>query len=113
LGQDNNFIIKTYRLVSLDIHLVNNSTQNRNSFILDIEEQKVLNPNISAFGAFFELVSPKADTTFNTFLPQLSTYTFRSDYFNDNTNAGFTDTVNFYKTIKLGVADTTVSITNP
>ena len=110
LGQDNDFNIKTFRFVSLGIHLVNNSTQNHTDYILDVNE---LNPKIVGFGAFFELMHPKADTTFIAYLPQLASYKCKSDFFNGYSNAGLIDSVNFFKIIKLGVADTTVTITNP
>ena len=110
LGQDNDLNIKTFRFVSVDIHIVNNSSQNRTQYTLDVSE---LNPKVSGFGTFFQLAKPKADTSFSSYLPQLNSYSFKSDFFDGYSTTGFTDSVNFYKTVKLGVTDTTVTITNP
>jgi hypothetical protein len=110
LGQDNDFNIKVFRFVLVDTHIINNSSQNRTDFFLDVNE---LNPKIEGYGTFFELTKPKADTSFTSYLPQMNSYSFKSDFFNGFSTTGLTDSVNFYKTIKLGVNDTTVVITNP
>jgi hypothetical protein len=110
LGEDNDFNIKTFRFVFLSIHLINNSSHNRTNYILDAYE---LNASTMKFGAFFELTHPKADTIVTAYLPQVASYTCKSDFFNGYSNAGLTDSVNYFKTIKLGVADTTIVITNP
>ncbi len=110
LGQDNDFNIKAYRFVSVDVHLINNSGHNRTNYFLNMDE---LNTAGIRFDAAFDSAPPKADTTFNTYLQQQSSYNCKSDFFNGFSTAGLTDSVNFYKTIKLGVNDTTVVITNP
>jgi len=110
LGQDNDFTIKTFRFVSVGIHIVNNSSQNRTTYLLDVHQ---LNPKVEGFGTFIFLIPPKADTLYKAWLPQLDSYSFKSDFYNANANAGATDSINFFKTIKLGVNDTTVEITNP
>lgn len=110
LGQDNDFNMKAFRFVALGIHLVNNSSHNRTNYFLDVNE---LNPKVEGFGAFFELMTPKADTTFTAWLPQLNSYICKSDFVNGFSDTGRTDSVTFYKTITLGVNDTTTTITNP
>jgi hypothetical protein len=110
LGQDNDINIKAFRFVSVDIHIVNNSSQNRTTYLLDVSE---LNPKVEGFGTFIFLVPPKADTTYNAWLPQLDSYSCKSDFYNANASAAATDSINFFKTIKLGINDTTVTITNP
>ncbi len=110
LGKDNVFNLQALRMVLLNIHLVNNSNQSRSNYDLDVTE---LNPKIISSGAFFDLAPPKADTTFITYLPQLESYSCKSDFSNGLSSSGLVDTLNFYKTITLGVNDTTVVITNP
>jgi hypothetical protein len=110
LGQDNDLNIKTFRFVSVDIHIVNNSSQNRTTYLLDVSE---LNPKVTGFGSFIFLTPPKADTSYTAWLAQSDSYSFKSDFYNANASAAATDSINFFKTIKLGVNDTTVTITNP
>jgi hypothetical protein len=105
LGQDNSFDIKTNRQVFIKIHIINNSNQNRSNYALDVTNGR--------FGSFLELVPPKADTSITVNLPQLSRYTFKSDFFNGFSDAGLADSVNFIKIINIGKADTTVVINNP
>ena len=110
LGQDNDFNIKTFRFVYVGFHIVNNSNQNRSNYFLDVNE---INPTMEGYGTFFELVPPKADTIYKAYLPQLSSYRCKSDFFNGFSDSGLADSVNYYTTVKLGVNDTTVTVTNP
>lgn len=105
LGQDNNLDIKTSRQVFIKIHIINNSNQKRSNYYLDVTNGKV--------GSFIKLVPPKADTAITVNLPQLSRYTFKSDFFNGFSDAGLIDSVNFIKIINIGKADTTIIINNP
>jgi hypothetical protein len=106
-GQVNTFAIKTYEMVDVTFHLINNSSQNRSNYFFDVSSTR--------YGTFFELFSPniKKDTVFHSFLPQLAQYKVKSDFLNANANAGSTDSVNFYTVFNLSKVDTIVNVVNP
>jgi hypothetical protein len=110
LGKDNTFNLKTFQNVTLNIRLIKNPAQKHTNYSLNITPSVV---KVPGYGTLFEFQLPKADTTLTTWLPQNADYIFKSDFFNGYSATGFIDSVNFYKTIKLGVVDTTVVITNP
>jgi len=106
LGQDNNINLNVYEMINLNIHLTNNSTQNKNTFSLWAEGSYF----ISEFGIY--IPNPiKVDTLVKMSLPHLSSYTLQSefsDYYSPSTAP-----IVFKKVIFLGKVDTTVNVVNP
>ncbi len=106
LGQDNNINLNVYEMVNLNIHLTNNSTQNKNTFSLWVQS----NNFFTGFGIYIPN-SIKVDTLVKMSLPHLNTYTLQSefsDYYSPTTAP-----ITFKKVIFLGKADTTVNVVNP
>jgi len=109
LGQDNDLNIVTFKLVNVNIHVVNNSTQNRSNYwMLVIPE----NANYSGVQFIFNS-TVKTDTVLHASLGQQIPYSFKSYFFNGYSTAGMADSVDFTKVIYVGKNDTTINITNP
>lgn len=107
LGQVDTLNFTLARVYSVNIHLKNNSNHNRTAFHYFIWRS----PNDAYVGID---VSPIViDTVMNFKLPQLTSYTFQSLFYNRIVNGGLGDTISFKKSFYVNQADTNINVVNP
>lgn len=115
LGATNDFNFLITRLVNLKVNLKNITDQGKTGFHVFISPccDAQVSPLISDF-----ISKVIIDTAMTYKLPQLTTYTCQSLFFNGYFTSGqqiglFKDTLSFKKNFYLGGVDTTINVVNP
>jgi hypothetical protein len=114
LGRTDTLMFTLTKLIGVNVHLTNKSTQDRTAFhayILD--DSNFFNVSYSD-GGFARVI---VDTSITYHIPQLGYYTYQSIFFNPITSGpdigGYGDSLSFKRNFYLGKADTSILIVNP
>jgi len=111
LGKINTLNYGFQKAIKLTVKLKNTSSQNRTKFRL-FTDTCCLSYSYNRSYGYSDFSPVIKDTTFNYYVPYLSSVKLTSLYGNYGIN-NLTDTLSFKKIINMGKADTTINLLNP